>query len=202
MYRRFGKRLFDLLVTIPALVVLAPLLLVLYFISLIKIGYPVFFRQERPGKNNRTFHLVKFRSMRNDRGPDGELLPDEQRITRYGKFLRASSLDEIPELWNVLVGQMSLVGPRPLLQLYLDRHGADTSRRHEVLPGITGWAQVNGRNEIGYEERFVLDTWYVENMSLWLDIKILLKTLKDVVNKVGVTPDGHHDQKLEPKKND
>lgn len=135
--------------------------------------------------------MIKFRSMRNDTGPDGQLLPDEVRLTKYGKLLRATSLDELPELWNVFKGQMSLVGPRPLLEKYLERYSPEQLKRHDAPPGITGWAQVNGRNAIGWDEKFKLDVWYVENMSLMLDIKILFMTLKKVLVRSGVSAEGH-----------
>lgn len=190
-YRRWGKRVFDLCLVIPGLIILSPLLLILCIVSYFNIGYPVFFRQRRPGLNGRIFEMIKFRSMRNDTGPDGQLLPDEVRLTKYGKLLRATSLDELPELWNVFKGQMSLVGPRPLLEKYLERYSPEQLKRHDAPPGITGWAQVNGRNAIGWDEKFKLDVWYVENMSLMLDIKILFMTLKKVLVRSGVSAEGH-----------
>jgi lipopolysaccharide/colanic/teichoic acid biosynthesis glycosyltransferase len=152
---------------------------------------PILFRQTRPGLDGRPFQLLKFRTMRDSRGPDGDLLPDAERISRVGSFLRRSSLDELPELINVLRGEMSLVGPRPLLMEYLDRYTPEEMRRHDVLPGITGWAQVNGRNAISWDEKFALDLWYVDNHSIGLDIKILAKTLGQVVNREGISADGH-----------
>jgi lipopolysaccharide/colanic/teichoic acid biosynthesis glycosyltransferase len=152
---------------------------------------PVFFTQERPGLYGRTFRVVKLRTMREALGPDGQPLPDEQRLTPVGRFLRRASLDELPQLWNVLKGDLSLVGPRPLLVRYLPRYSARQARRHEVMPGITGWAQVNGRNAISWTEKFELDVWYVENWSLWLDLKILALTALRVVRPRGISQDGH-----------
>lgn len=191
MYRRFGKRLFDLAIVIPGLIFLSPILLIVAIVSRIKIGSPVLFQQDRPGLNGKIFKMIKFRSMRDDRGPDGQLLPDEVRLVPYGKLLRATSLDEFPELWNVLKGEMSLVGPRPLLVRYLERYTPEQSRRHEVLPGVTGWAQVNGRNAISWEQKFELDVWYVENLTFALDIKILFMTLQKVFKRSGTSAEGH-----------
>ncbi len=155
-----------------------------------KLGSPVFFSQMRPGLHGSPFKMVKFRTMTSERGPDGELLPDAERLTGFGRWLRATSLDELPELWNVLRGEMSLVGPRPLLMQYLHLYSPDQARRHEVRPGITGWAQVNGRNAISWEEKFKLDVWYVDHRSLWLDIKILWLTVKKVVVRDGISASG------------
>ncbi len=155
-----------------------------------KLGRPVLFRQVRPGLHGRPFMMVKFRTMTDERGVDGELLPDAQRLTAFGRFLRASSLDELPELWNVLCGEMSLVGPRPLLMEYLPLYSPDQARRHEVRPGITGWAQVNGRNALSWEERFKLDVWYVDHRSLWLDLRILWLTVRKVIVREGITAEG------------
>lgn len=185
------KRLFDLLVSVIALIVLLPVLLVLYIAIAIKMGRPVLFKQVRPGLDGKPFQMVKFRSMTDERDVNGELLPDEQRLPAFGKLLRATSLDELPELWNVLKGEMSLVGPRPLLMEYLDRYTPDQARRHEVRPGVTGWAQVNGRNAISWEQKFELDTWYVDNRNLWLDIKILWLTVMQVVKRDNISQDGH-----------
>ncbi len=184
------KRLFDLLVAALALLLLAfPLLVLIWFICR-KLGSPVLFRQIRPGFQGRPFTMVKFRTMTNERGADGALLPDAQRLTPFGCFLRASSLDELPELWNVLRGDMSLVGPRPLLMEYLPLYTAEEARRHEVRPGVTGWAQVNGRNAISWEDKFALDVWYVDNRSMWLDVRILWLTVRKVLVRDGISAPG------------
>lgn len=184
------KRLFDLLVSLLLLVLLSPVMLVIAVLVRIKLGKPVLFSQERPGLHGRLFRLYKFRTMRDLRGQDGRLLPDEERLTKFGRFLRASSLDELPELFNVLKGEMSLVGPRPLLVAYLDRYTPEQARRHEVLPGITGWAQVNGRNALSWEAKFKLDVWYVDNQSFWLDLKILFLTLWKALKREGISAPG------------
>jgi lipopolysaccharide/colanic/teichoic acid biosynthesis glycosyltransferase len=157
----------------------------------VKLGAPVFFRQERPGRDGRTFRILKFRTMTDARGPDGALLPDGQRLTRFGRFLRSTSLDEMPEVWNVLKGEMSLVGPRPLLVAYLDRYTPEQARRHEVRPGITGLAQVSGRNNAGWPAKLALDVWYVDNYSLGVDLRVLWRTLTTVVRRQDVSEDGH-----------
>lgn len=186
-----GKRVFDLLVVIFLLVVFAPLLFILALLVRVGLGTPVFFRQLRPGLAGKPFWLVKFRTMRDAVGKGGQLLPDEERMTPFGKILRAASLDELPELWNVLKGEMSLVGPRPLLMEYLPLYDPEQARRHEVRPGITGWAQVNGRNAISWEERLKLDVWYVDNRDFWLDLKILFMTFGRVVLRQGISAEGH-----------
>ncbi|OAD83644.1 sugar transferase [Comamonas thiooxydans] len=184
------KRLFDLLAAAFALLLLGlPLLLLMWLIRR-KLGSPVFFRQVRPGLDGKPFEMVKFRTMTDERGPDGQLLPDAVRLTPFGRFLRSTSLDELPELWNVLKGDMSLVGPRPLLMEYLPLYTPEQARRHEVRPGVTGWAQVNGRNAISWEEKFELDVWYVDHKSLWLDIKILWLTVKKVLVRDGISAAG------------
>ena len=184
------KRLFDIVVSACALLVLAlPLLVVIWMVRR-KLGSPVFFAQVRPGMHGKPFKMVKFRSMTSERGTDGELLPDAERLTPFGRFLRSTSLDELPELWNVLKGDMSLVGPRPLLMEYLPLYSPEQARRHEVRPGITGWAQVNGRNAISWEDKFKLDVWYVDHCSLWLDIKILWLTVKKVLVREGISAAG------------
>lgn len=185
------KRLFDVTVAAVLLVVLAPLLLLLAVLVALLLGRPVFFVQQRPGRHGRSFQLIKFRTMVDARDASGNLLPDAQRLTRFGRWLRATSLDELPELWNVLKGDMSLVGPRPLLIEYLPLYSPVQARRHEVRPGITGWAQVNGRNDISWEEKFALDVWYVDNQSLLLDLKILLLTMLRVVQRKGISQRGH-----------
>lgn len=185
-----AKRLFDVLLCLPAFILLSPIILVAAFFVRIKLGSPVLFRQQRPGLGGRPFWLLKFRTMTDARGADGVLLPDAERLTRFGRFLRATSLDELPELMNVLKGDMSLVGPRPLLMQYLDRYTPEQARRHEVRPGITGWAQVNGRNAITWEEKFKLDVWYVYNWSLWLDIKIIFMTIWKIFKREGINQAG------------
>ena len=184
------KRLFDFLLALLALLLLALPLLLLALLVRRKLGSPVLFRQVRPGLHGQPFEMVKFRTMTDARGADGALLPDAVRLTPFGRFLRASSLDELPELWNVLKGEMSLVGPRPLLMEYVPLYSAEQYRRHEVRPGVTGWAQVNGRNAISWEEKFKLDVWYVEQQSLALDIKILWLTVKKVLLRDGISAAG------------
>lgn len=184
------KRLFDLLAASLALLVLTLPLLALAWQIRRKLGSPVLFRQVRPGLHGQPFTMVKFRTMTDECGPDGALLPDAQRLTPFGRFLRSSSLDELPELWNVLKGDMSLVGPRPLLMEYLPLYTPEQARRHAVRPGITGWAQVNGRNAISWADKFVLDVWYVEHRSLWLDVKILWRTVRKVLVRDGISAAG------------
>jgi lipopolysaccharide/colanic/teichoic acid biosynthesis glycosyltransferase len=184
------KRLFDIFFSATALILLSPLLACLALLVAIGLGRPVLFCQTRPGLEGAPFTLVKFRSMRNVVGPSGKPLADDERLTRLGRMLRASSLDELPELWNVLKGDMSLVGPRPLLMEYLPLYSSEQARRHEVRPGLTGWAQVNGRNAIGWAEKLALDVWYVDNQSLALDLKILWRTFGMVVSRVGIAADG------------
>jgi len=189
-YRRAGKRLLDLLLVIPALVLLAPAFLLLAVLVRFKLGSPILFRQRRPGLNGRAFTLMKFRTMTDARDASGQLLPDGQRLTRFGRFLRAASLDELPELFNILRGDMSLVGPRPLLMQYLDRYTAEQARRHEVKPGLTGWAQINGRNAIAWADKFKLDVWYVERCSFWLDAKIIALTVWKILSREGISQPG------------
>jgi sugar transferase EpsL len=186
-----SKRLLDLFGAIVGLVVLSPLLAVIAWRVRREIGSPVLFRQQRPGFRGEPFTLYKFRTMTEERAPDGQLLPDGERLPAFGRRLRASSLDELPELWNVLRGEMSLVGPRPLLTEYLDRYTPEQARRHEVLPGMTGWAQVNGRNDRPWSEKLALDVWYVDHRSFWLDVLILIRTLAVAVGRRGVTLTGH-----------
>lgn len=184
------KRLVDVVFAVLMLVLLAPVIAIIAILVSRWLGKPVFFRQTRVGKDEHLFELVKFRSMTTERGPDGELLPDAERLTRFGKALRASSLDELPTLWNVLKGDMSLVGPRPLLVEYIPLYNETQKRRHEVQPGVTGWAQINGRNSLSWEEKFELDVWYVDNHSLLMDMKILFLTLKKVFLKDGISAEG------------
>ena len=187
----FTKRAFDLLAATAALAVLWPVILVTALLIRWKLGAPVFFRQIRPGLHGEPFGIFKFRSMSDARGPDGELLPDEQRLGTFGLRLRKLSLDELPQLLNVIRGELSLVGPRPLLTSYLPLYSPEQARRHDVKPGITGWAQVNGRNTVSWEQRFALDTWYVDHRSFWLDLKILVMTVAKVVRTEGVSQAGH-----------
>ncbi len=182
------KRLFDLLFTIPGLLILSPVFISLAVLVRIFLGAPIIFSQARPGFLGKPFTLYKFRSMTDTRDKAGKLLPDEERLTKFGRFLRSTSLDELPELVNVLKGEMSLVGPRPLLMQYLPRYTPDQARRHHVLPGLTGWAQINGRNALTWEQKFALDVWYVEHWSIGLDIKILLLTVRKVLAREGIEP--------------
>ncbi len=190
LYRRWGKRLLDLALTFPALVLLSPILAFIALLVRLTLGTPVLFRQQRPGLHGKPFTLYKFRTMTDARDAQGNLLPDAERLTTFGRFLRSTSLDELPELWNVLRGDMSLVGPRPLLMQYLDRYTPEQARRHEVKPGITGWAQVNGRNAITWEQKFALDVWYVDHVSLWLDLKIIALTVWKILKREGISQPG------------
>ncbi len=187
---RWLKRILDILLGIAGLLILSPVILVLVIIVWLTLGWPVIFTQARPGLRGKIFNLYKFRSMKNAFDMEGNPLPDEQRLTQLGKFMRASSLDELPEIINVLKGEMSWVGPRPLLVAYLDRYSPEQTRRHEVLPGITGWAQVNGRNALSWEEKFKLDVWYVDHQSFWLDIKILFMTVGKVFKREAINAPG------------
>jgi len=186
-----SKRIFDLALTSAGLVILSPVLLLLAVWVRLAHGSPVLFTQVRPRRFGKPFKIYKFRTMTDERDAQGNLLPDAERLTRLGHFLRASSLDELPELFNVLRGEMSLVGPRPLLMQYLTRYSARQARRHEVKPGLTGWAQVNGRNALTWDEKFELDVWYVDNWSLWLDVCILWRTVRQVLRREGISHDGH-----------
>jgi lipopolysaccharide/colanic/teichoic acid biosynthesis glycosyltransferase len=185
------KRVFDLTLILLTLPLLIALILIVAILVRVRLGSPVIFRQRRPGYKGRPFYIYKFRSMTEARGVDGGLLPDAERLTRFGRFLRAASLDELPELVNVVRGEMSLVGPRPLLMQYLERYSPEQARRHDVLPGITGWAQVNGRNAISWEDKFRLDVWYVDHWSLGLDLKIIGLTLLKVFRREGISQPGH-----------
>jgi sugar transferase EpsL len=191
MYRAFGKRAFDIAVSVSALLALSPVLLFIAVLVAWKLGRPVLFRQRRGGLHSRPFHVVKFRTMTDSVGPDGRPRPDAERLTPFGRALRNSSLDELPSLWNVLKGDMSLVGPRPFIYDYVELYTPEQARRHETRPGVTGWAQVNGRNAISWEDRFALDVWYVDNCSLALDLKILLLTVRKVVRSEGVSSETH-----------
>ena len=184
------KRTLDVLLAVFALLILCPVIMLTALLISIGLGLPVLFRQARPGLNGKPFEMIKFRTMRDAEDKHGNQLPDEQRLTKLGQFLRAASLDELPELWNVLKGDMSLVGPRPLLMEYLPLYSDEQRRRHEVRPGVTGWAQVNGRNAISWDEKFKLDVWYVDNQSFWLDIKILFLTAFKVFKRDGISQEG------------
>jgi sugar transferase EpsL len=186
-----SKRIFDLALTIPGLILISPVLVVVALLVLIFHGRPVLFTQVRPGYRAQPFAVWKFRTMTETRDSQGNLLPDASRLTRLGQFLRSFSLDELPELYNVLRGEMSLVGPRPLLLQYLDRYSSEQVRRQDVLPGITGWAQINGRNAISWEDKFQLDVWYVDHWSLGLDVKILLTTIWKALKREGINQEGH-----------
>lgn len=190
-YRSVGKRLFDLSVSVPAVLVLAPVGLALGAVARAKLGSPVLFRQKRPGRDDEVFELIKLRTMSDARDASGALLPDDQRLTAFGRLLRRTSLDELPTLWNVVRGDMSLVGPRPLLVEYLERYTPEQRRRHDVAPGITGWAQVNGRNALSWDEKFNLDLWYVENVSLRTDLAILFRTIAQVLGQRDISAEGH-----------
>lgn len=185
------KRIFDIMLSSALVIIMSPILLATYLLVKIKLGSPAIFRQERPGRYGRIFTMYKFRSMTDARDKSGVLLPDEIRLTSFGKFLRKTSLDELPELFNILKGDMSFVGPRPLLVRYLERYSPEQARRHEVKPGLTGWAQVNGRNAISWEEKFKLDVWYVDHWSLWLDLKILCMTCGKVLRREGISSKSH-----------
>lgn len=184
------KRAMDVFGSLAGLILLSPIIVILWVMIKRRLGAPVLFRQTRPGKNGVPFEMIKFRSMKDVHGPDGSPLPDEERMTPFGARLRSTSLDELPELWNVLKGDMSLVGPRPLLMEYLPLYSKHQARRHELRPGVTGWAQINGRNSIDWPEKLNLDVWYVENRSLWLDIKIIALTLKKVLKRDDISHAG------------
>ena len=184
------KRLFDIAASFCGLLLLAPVIAIVAWRIRRKLGSPVLFRQVRPGLNGQPFEMIKFRTMRDAVDAAGNPLPDSERMTPFGSFLRSSSLDELPELWNVLKGEMSLVGPRPLLMEYLPLYSPEQYRRHEARPGVTGWAQINGRNALSWDEKFKLDVWYVDNRSLWLDLKIIFLTIKKVVVRDGISADG------------
>ena len=186
----FVKRLLDILLTLPILVILSPVILVISIMLAFQHGFPILFKQARPGWHGKIFTIYKFRTMRHLTDDQGHPLPDAERLTKFGRFLRATSLDELPELINVLKGEMSIVGPRPLLVEYLPRYNPTQFRRHEVLPGITGWAQIHGRNAITWQEKFDLDVWYVDHWSLWLDIKIIVRSIFKVLRREGISQPG------------
>lgn len=188
--RRIAKSFFDRTVSLALILVLSPVLMILFLLCRVILGSPVIFQQERPGLNGEIFMMYKFRSMTDAKDEKGNLLPDEKRLTRFGLFMRRTSLDELPELFNILKGDMSFVGPRPLLVRYLDRYTPEQARRHEVRPGLTGWAQVNGRNAISWEEKFKLDVWYVDHWTFGLDLKILFMTVVKVLKRDGISSEG------------
>ncbi len=190
MYRAIGKRLVDLMITLPMLLGLSPVVGLVALVVYLKLGPPILFRQPRPGLHGRPFTILKFRTMIDARDAASKLRPDAERLTPLGRFLRSTSLDELPELINVLRGEMSLVGPRPLLMQYMERYTPAQARRHEVKPGLTGWAQINGRNALSWEQKFALDGWYVEHCGLWLDLKILGVTLWRVLRREGISQEG------------
>ncbi len=187
MYAKYFKRIFDVVLSLTALVLLSPVLLVLIVLGAINMKGNPFFTQLRPGKNEKIFRLVKFRTMTNQKDKDGNLLPDDKRLTKYGKLLRSTSLDELPEVINILKGDMSIVGPRPLLVQYLTRYNEEQKHRHDVRPGLTGWAQVNGRNVVTWEDKFEMDVWYTRNISFKTDVKIILATVKCVLKRSGIS---------------
>lgn len=191
LYLRGGKRLFDLIITVPTLILLAPLFVLFGLLVYFRLGPPVLFRQQRSGLRGQPFTLFKFRTLSDSRDAEGSLLPDGERLNAFGRFLRSTSLDELPELINVLKGNMSLVGPRPLLVEYLDYYSREQARRHEVRPGITGWAQIHGRNAVSWEQKFEHDVWYVDRRSFWLDLRIILITLVKVVKCEGISSKNH-----------
>ena len=190
MVSKLIKRILDIIISVMGMIILSPLLLFISLAVLILHGSPIMFKQTRPGLHGKPFTIYKFRTMKNLYGPDGSPLPDEDRLTRFGNWLRSTSLDELPELANVLIGDMSIVGPRPLLLEYMDRYTPEQARRHEMKPGITGWAQVNGRNNLSWEEKFRLDVWYVDNWSLSLDFRILLMTIGKVLRREDISAEG------------
>ena len=191
MYRKFIKRFLDFVLSLIALIILSPIMLIIFILVRIKVGSPAIFKQKRPGKNEKIFTLYKFKTMSDEKDEKGNLLPDEKRLSKFGKILRSTSLDELPELINILKGDMSIVGPRPLLIQYLPLYNDEQKRRHEVRPGLTGLAQVNGRNNLDWDERFKEDVYYVEHISLWEDIKIIFKTIGKVLKREGISQQGN-----------
>jgi lipopolysaccharide/colanic/teichoic acid biosynthesis glycosyltransferase len=191
MYWKFGKRIFDFFLALMGLILMSVPMAIIAILLWITSGHPILFTQPRPGKDGQIFKFYKFRTMTDERDSSGNPLPDEERLTAVGQFLRKTSLDELPQLWNVLKGEMSFVGPRPLLVAYLDRYTPEQARRHEVIPGITGWAQINGRNALSWEEKFQLDIWYIDHWNLWLDFKILALTVIKVLKREGITQINH-----------
>src|SRR5574344_2382650 len=191
MYKFFFKRFFDFWISLVALIIISPILLVItIWLHFANKGAGAFFFQQRPGKNAKIFKVIKFKTMTDERDAEGNLLPDEKRLTKVGKFVRSTSIDELPQLWNVLVGEMALIGPRPLLVQYLPLYSKEQARRHEVRPGISGWAQCHGRNAISWTEKFKLDVWYVDHCTLWTDIKVILITIKKVLFRDDISAEG------------
>lgn len=190
IWRRFGKRPFDIVASGAALIALSPVIATIALLVRLRLGRPIIFRQQRPGLNGRIFLMSKFRTMSDALDSDGQPLPDHERLSSFGRWLRTTSLDELPELWNILRGDMSIIGPRPLLVEYLPLYSPEQARRHEVRPGLTGWAQVNGRNAISWEEKFALDVWYVDRVSFWLDMKVLFYTVLIIVRRDGISAEG------------
>jgi lipopolysaccharide/colanic/teichoic acid biosynthesis glycosyltransferase len=190
-YNKRIKRILDLTIAVPTFIILSPLLIIIAILIRIKLGSPVLFSQQRPGLHGKPFTIYKFRTMTDERDKEGNMLPDRERMISMGNFLRMNSMDELPELFNVIKGDMSFVGPRPLLMDYLKLYTPEQMRRHEVKPGITGWAQINGRNAITWEKKFKYDVWYVDNLSLWIDVKILIKSIVNIVNREGINQPGH-----------
>jgi lipopolysaccharide/colanic/teichoic acid biosynthesis glycosyltransferase len=188
--RNFIKRLFDIISSAVALIIISPLLIILAVLVRLKLGSPILFRQQRPGLGGKAFAIYKFRTMTDRHDATGNLLPDDQRLPAFGRFLRSTSFDELPELLNVFKGDMSVVGPRPLMMKYLGRYSPEQARRHEVKPGITGWAQINGRNTVSWEDKFKLDVWYVDNWTFWLDMKIIFRSIWMVIAREGITQQG------------
>lgn len=186
MYKKFFKRFFDIILSLIAIIILSPIYLIISVLVLIFMGWPILFKQPRPGKNEKIFNMYKFRTMTNKKDKDGNLLPNEKRLTKFGNLLRKTSLDELPEIFCILIGKMSIVGPRPLHVEYLDYYNEEQKHRHDVRPGLTGWAQVNGRNSISWTEKFKLDVYYVNNLSLLLDLKIILMTIKQVFSRSNI----------------
>lgn len=192
MYKSYFKRFFDFIFSLLALICLSPVLLIVtIWLHFANKGARAFFTQERPGKNAKLFRVVKFKTMTDEKDADGKLLPDAQRLTKVGKFVRATSIDELPQLWNILKGDMSFIGPRPLMPKYLPLYSSSQMRRHEVRPGISGWAQTHGRNEISFTKRFELDVWYIDHLTFWLDIKILFLTVYKIFKREGISAEGH-----------
>lgn len=190
MYKKFFKRFFDIILSFFAIIILSPLYIIISILVLIFMGWPILFKQERPGKNEKIFNMYKFRSMTNKKDEKGNLLPDDQRLPKFGKFLRSTSLDELPELFNILFGKMSIIGPRPLLVKYLPYYTKEEHHRHDVKPGLTGWAQVNGRNLVSWDDKFKYDLEYVNNLSFKMDLKVLLKTVSIVFKREGISQEG------------
>lgn len=190
MYKKYVKRILDIILSLLAIIILSPLLIIISILVLIFMGRPILFKQARPGYKNEIFNMIKFRTMTNKKDKNGNLLPDEQRLPKFGKFLRSTSLDELPELFNILFGKMSFIGPRPLLVKYLPYYTEEEHHRHDVRPGLTGWAQVNGRNNLNWDDRFKLDVEYVNNLTFMMDVKVIMKTINIVFKREGINQEG------------